>query len=435
MQSQVMTELQDHNQQAMGIPSHNAESCQATHASIITVLLPRGNCGCEKSEPSKDANSQWWGGSAQDNQGLFDFYGKPLESMNIFNYIYTGTTAEKNLTKVQDKEWTVISNDDWSMPETVSAVYVDDSTEEFPVTWDSAQVQKAKADGVGTYTIDGKITANNKEYSVKCTLTVQRENLLKNPGFEEGNTGWTLTGDGLDITQDSSNVRKGEYCLKYYTKEGTEYTAEQKVTLDAGVYELSAFTQGGAGDGATFQLYAKVGEDTYTENTSVSDWQNWTNPTISEIKVTKNNTEVTVGIYMKANPEGWGSWDDFYLQKTADLTAEEDPGNTEPEPETPSETTKKLTTPKIKSVSVKKQTITVKWGKVSNAAGYKVQYSTKKNFKGAKVKKVSSGKKVSVKINTKKKKTKFYVRVCATAKAGSKYKASAYSKAKNIKTK
>ena len=128
-------------------------------------------------------------------------------------------------------------------------------------------------------------------------------------------------------------------------------------------------------------------------------------------------------------------WDDFYLQKTADLTAEEDPGNTEPEPETPSETTKKLTTPKIKSVSVKKQTITVKWGKVSNAAGYKVQYSTKKNFKGAKVKKVSSGKKVSVKINTKKKKTKFYVRVCATAKAGSKYKASAYSKAKNIKTK
>lgn len=382
-----------------------------------------------------DANSQWWGGSAQDNQGLFDFNGKPLESMNIFNYIYTGTTAEKSLAKVQDKEWTVVSNEEWSMPETVSAVYVDDSTEEFPVVWDSEQVQKAKSDGVGSYTIDGKITADNKEYSVKCALTIQRENLLKNPGFEEGDTGWTLTGDGLGIAQDSSNVRNGEYCLKYYTKEGTEYRAEQKITLDAGVYQLSAFTQGGVGDGATFQLYAKVGEDTYTENTSVSDWQNWSNPTIPEIKITKNSTELTVGIYMKTNPEGWGSWDDFYLQKTADLTGVEEPGDSDTDPETPAAKKKKLAAPKIKGISVKKQTITVKWGKVSNAAGYKVQYSTKKNFKGAKVKKVSSGKKVSVKIDVKKKKTKFFVRVSAAAKAGSKYKASAYSSVKSIKTK
>ena len=259
---------------------------------------------------------------------------------------------------------------------------------------------------------------------------------MKNPGFEEGDTAWTLTGEGIQITQDSSNVHKGEYCLKYYTASGAEYTAEQKVTLDAGVYELSAFTQGGVGEGATFQLYAKIGDNTYTEDTSVSDWQNWSNPTIPEIKVTQNNTEVTVGIYMKVNPEGWGSWDDFYLQKTADLTPGEDPGTTTPEdPEKPTVEKKKLATPKIKSVSVKKQTITVKWGKVANAAGYKVQYSTKKNFKGAKVKKVSSGKKVSVKINAKKKKTKFYVRVSATAKAGSNYKASAYSNAKNVKTK
>ena len=35
---------------------------------------------------SEDAG-KWYGGSAVDNQGLFDFNGKPLESLNIFKYI------------------------------------------------------------------------------------------------------------------------------------------------------------------------------------------------------------------------------------------------------------------------------------------------------------------------------------------------------------
>lgn len=39
---------------------------------------------------SEDAG-KWYGGSAVDNQGLFDFNGKPLESLNVFKYIYTGT--------------------------------------------------------------------------------------------------------------------------------------------------------------------------------------------------------------------------------------------------------------------------------------------------------------------------------------------------------
>ena len=34
---------------------------------------------------------KYYGGSAWDNQALFDFEGKPLESLNIFNYVYTGS--------------------------------------------------------------------------------------------------------------------------------------------------------------------------------------------------------------------------------------------------------------------------------------------------------------------------------------------------------
>ena len=36
---------------------------------------------------------QWYGGSAVDNQALFDFNGRPLDSLNVFNFIITGATA------------------------------------------------------------------------------------------------------------------------------------------------------------------------------------------------------------------------------------------------------------------------------------------------------------------------------------------------------
>ena len=45
----------------------------------------------------KDAG-QWYGGSAVDNQALFDFEGNPLESLNVFKYILTGSTTTPPIT-------------------------------------------------------------------------------------------------------------------------------------------------------------------------------------------------------------------------------------------------------------------------------------------------------------------------------------------------
>ncbi len=38
---------------------------------------------------------RYYGGSAWDNQAMFDFTGKPLESLNIFKYVYSGTTVKE----------------------------------------------------------------------------------------------------------------------------------------------------------------------------------------------------------------------------------------------------------------------------------------------------------------------------------------------------
>ncbi|MET1138458.1 arabinogalactan endo-1,4-beta-galactosidase, partial [Bacillus subtilis] len=34
---------------------------------------------------------KWFGGSAVDNQALFDFKGRPLPSLHVFQYVDTGT--------------------------------------------------------------------------------------------------------------------------------------------------------------------------------------------------------------------------------------------------------------------------------------------------------------------------------------------------------
>ena len=45
-----------------------------------------------------DTDAETAGGSSYDNQALFDFYGKPLSSLNVFNNIYPHTETERSVT-------------------------------------------------------------------------------------------------------------------------------------------------------------------------------------------------------------------------------------------------------------------------------------------------------------------------------------------------
>lgn len=45
-------------------------------------------------EYDPDDAGVWYGGSAVDNQALFDFYGHPLDTLNIFKYVRTGTVMQ-----------------------------------------------------------------------------------------------------------------------------------------------------------------------------------------------------------------------------------------------------------------------------------------------------------------------------------------------------
>lgn len=381
-----------------------------------------------------DDAGKYYGGSSWDNQAMFDFNGKPLESINVWKYVFTGTNAEIKLDEIFDCEYSVVSGEDWKMPETVTGKYTDNSEKQIAVVWNEEEVSAARKAGIGNYEISGKVVEKETTYDVKCKLSIAAKNLLLNPGFEEEDMSmWTITGDGVGREADS-NKRSGEYSLKYWSAEPVSFTAEQKITLDKGIYSLSGYNQGSVkdnGEDAVYQLYAVIDGKTYSVNSSVTSWQVWENPVLAELKVEKDNTEVTIGIKTSANAGGWGAWDDLTLVKTADIAIDNNGGDTtdDGDKEQPQKVTKPAKVKNVKAVSGKKK-MTVTWKKVAGADGYCVQYATDKKFSKKTTVTVKKCKTVITKLKTKK---TYYVRVQAYKMDGNKKVKGSFSKVVKVK--
>lgn len=277
----------------------------------------------------------WYGGSAWDNQALFDFEGNPLDSLKVFKYVETGT---KTPLAVEDITNPIISYETGNtiiLPQTVDVRYNDNTTSKETVTWNEEELNNAIKSGIGTYTIHGTVVAAEKEYEVVCTLNILPINLISNPGFEDEDMSmWTVTGNGVGRTSDN-NKRSGDYSLKFWDSKEVEYTATQEISgLSKGYYDLSAYLQGGdAGDNATFELFAIVNGEEYTAKTGVTSYLNFANPSVTDIPVTEDNTTITIGVRVKAAAGAWGAWDDFYLSKSdkvyqKDCTVSFDNGDT-----------------------------------------------------------------------------------------------------------
>lgn len=94
-----------------------------------------------------------------------------------------------------------------------------------------------------------------------------------------------------------------------------------------------------------------------------------------------------------------------------------------------------LPTVGVSSLSVKENTVTVKWKKKSKIMGYQIQYSTdskfKKNKKSIKIKKAKI---TSKKISNLKESKKYYFRIRTYKSSNKKTRYSKWSKVKSIKT-
>ena len=271
---------------------------------------------------SEDAG-KWYGGSAVDNQGLFDFNGKPLESLNVFKYIMTGTTAPKTVDYVEDVNLTFNSLKKVKLPSKVVVKYNDSTTKKVCVKWNEEDIDNIN--GYGTYEVAGVTESgqdNLNNLTVKAYVEVVPKdgyvNLIKNPSFEDGIDSWNI--DYLNDNEWCANVKAessktGTNSVSFWSDKEMSFEVSQNVTgLEKGVYQLKANIQGGDSDGAIMLLCAETSEGTFTEKFTLAGWQNWQTPMISSIPVNDGNVKVSVKI-LNAPGGAWGSIDDFELIK------------------------------------------------------------------------------------------------------------------------
>ncbi|KYG29382.1 glycosyl hydrolase 53 family protein [Alkalihalobacillus trypoxylicola] len=272
---------------------------------------------------------EWFGGSAVDNQALFDFNGHPLESLNIFNYVKTGTTAPESIAEVRNITLKFTEGEEIKLPETVTAVYNSGRVDETPVTWEQATLEQIS--GIGIYTIGG-ITEDG--YEVKATIEIMSKNHVLNPSFEdEDRSMWTIEHgeypEHARFANNPADARTGNYSVHFFSEEEVNFNVYQTITdLEPGYYNLSMFIQGGDVHEGELYVYAETSDDEFREPTSVRGWGNWNEAAIEEILVTDGS--ITVGAIVEANGGAWGTIDDFYLSKVRDY---EEPIDPDPDPE------------------------------------------------------------------------------------------------------
>ena len=274
-----------------------------------------------KEYDAEDAG-KWYGGSAIDNQALFDASGHPLETLKIFSYVKTGAEATKKISTVKNADAIEMElGSTFTLPETVNVTYSDYTSGAENVTWNAQDVAAVDTNAAGKYTVNGTVSLEGETYQTKCVITVNPQNLLTNPRFEDGDNAWTLNGTGIKVPMDGKDSKDGNGYLHFYNDSDFTYDVTQTITLDAGIYRFGGYLQGGGNLAAdSYEVYVSVDGKTQTAQGELNGWKNWSNPEVQNIEITKDGTKVTVGIRATASAKAWGSWDDMYLNKTGEVT-------------------------------------------------------------------------------------------------------------------
>jgi len=263
--------------------------------------------------------SEWkdvYGGSGWDNQALFDFSGKPLESLRVYEYARTGSIAPREVESVESPRVTVAVGAAVVLPTSLEVSYNDGTSEQQTVTWSD---DLAWISGAGTYTVRGTTQAG---YAATATVVVRGENqgtnLVTNPGFESGATGWTTGGVGITVGG-TENPFAGTRSANFYRGSAYSFSIEQRIEgVTPGQYQLSAKAQGGAaGANDTLSISAQSGISTVRAPFTLQGWQVWQTPTTDPITVGADGV-VVVRAEGTLSSGAWGSLDEFSLVAVQD---------------------------------------------------------------------------------------------------------------------
>ncbi|MBO5352409.1 MAG: glycosyl hydrolase 53 family protein [Lachnospiraceae bacterium] len=264
---------------------------------------------------------KYYGGSAWDNQAMFDYEGKPLASLSVFRHLADGATTDLKLDYIGTTVVTVRLKDPVTLPETVLAKFNDGSEKEVPVTWDTSSInlETVSFNGVNSYIINGTAAEGSSTMPAVCVLDIVEKNYVENPGFEsEDMSMWTITDSSanamseLYVIDKVTDASSGTKSLHFYSTNNMEFSAEQTVTgLKAGTYNFSVTLHGGDANTQEIIVYAIADGQTYETTASITAWREFTTPKIEGITTTDGN--ITVGIRLNLSGGAWGNIDDFLL--------------------------------------------------------------------------------------------------------------------------
>jgi arabinogalactan endo-1,4-beta-galactosidase len=263
------------------------------------------------SEYDPDDAGVWFGGSAWDNQALFDFEGHPLESLQVFQYVYTGAVAPLQVEEVESPELVVVYGDEIVLPSTVRVTYNDGSVEDHAVTWNADDV--AAIDGPGRYDVRG---VTDSEIDVTAVVVVRPINYVLNGSFEDADTSmWTISGTGAAI-EATGDAFDGARAVNFWAADPYEFAVSQHIDgLAPGVYRLSATTQGDDSPASDVRrLTATTSDGTFEAELRLDGWRNWRTATVDDI-VVGDDGAVTVAASFSLSAGAWGTFDDVVLER------------------------------------------------------------------------------------------------------------------------
>lgn len=264
---------------------------------------------------------KYYGGSAVDNQALFDEKGYPLESLKMFKLMKSGNEVELLVDAVEDTYLECDINKPIELPKKINAIMSNNSKSEIDVIWEEIDEEKLKSKGVGKYIIKGKAD----KFETELVLSLIDYNYVSNPSFEEGDKDWIAieggNADELYVEDKQIDSLSGNKHFHFWSsKENSiNFNLEQEIKdLAEGTYQYSISIMGGDAGDTNIYSYVKVnGKVVETKESKITTYNNWDTPTIKNITI-NNGDVLTIGIHVECSGEASGAWgkiDDASLTK------------------------------------------------------------------------------------------------------------------------
>lgn len=268
---------------------------------------------CAKYDP--EDGGLYYGGGSWDNQAMFDFYGRPLESLKVWRYLRYGTKCQIKIDFIPSVEISCDVGGTVNLPSAIPVIMNNGKTEQFSVQWNQDDVEKISTQKAAVFSIGGKVEDKN----IFARFEVKSINHAKNPSFEEADTSmWKVTSRGenpTDFQKKEADAHFGKTALHFYSEQEMDFEISQTLEgLENGIYAVSLFAQGGdVSKDSRMEVFAISGGKEVREEFMVTTWIDWKNPKVSGIKV--SDGKLTFGARIKCNAKGWGTLDDFSVFK------------------------------------------------------------------------------------------------------------------------